>query len=746
TCASVISTNCTGDAPFSPACVPAGTLPISAWLYGATNKDNTARLEILEEVGTDDAYTNYIQGDETGLNIDVLYDQDTLRAGAIIRSGVLSITDLDNVNDNATGGVATARISSPEFTDNPLGTKHRYYAGLLSNVDLGGPLIDNSADGIWNASFYVLYGTSSGRAQADIETSLIVNFDAKSIKTRELADIYGPADPVVLGAGAGRITINANFTTAGLIYGRSSWSDGRLDGNSSAGTLTGLIGKYGAIGAFVGSGKNISGNTQGEYAGGFVAAPVDCTRQTGNPFYRLCDASTEPVMMAQDAVCDADMTRAFDPLCADYTMPEQKTAFAEICRLNADAKGCDLPINGISGLTVAECADNDTGNPYQTGCADDIFDAERTARNLSCGLDVSNAGQCGEALTACFGSATDTGCDVFVKAICDVSVGRDGRCDTQVPNICGAGGTDPLSVICETGYDSVRQELCDGQDIANPSNSRCLPVIATLCNDDPFATAAGAGTATFDCTEGDTYLPARVTACENDIDVNGGAGGCDATRTTACPTNPFSSFCDSTYQPARDTACRANPGAYGLQCDHLKAACTVTVNADVLVNYLNDICRDDPRYAVDRENNCLTDERGDVVSRNNGNDRYTICAGVQKSVIAYRCGLEPFNPKAGVSTRKFDCSTLDTFIVDGKTIDFSGFAQIRSDRVTLCKNPANRQDALCQVPSTQAFLARCARDPFDAPCVAIGDPYETDRANRITNCLIDASPLECTHQ
>ncbi|MCA8834069.1 MAG: hypothetical protein K8953_03195, partial [Proteobacteria bacterium] len=398
---------CTGDAPFSPACVPAGTLPISAWLYGATNKDNTAKLEILEEVGTDDAYTNYVQGDETGLNTDVLYNQDTLKADVIIRSGILSITDLDNVDDNATGGVATARIISPEFTDNPLGTKHRYYAGLLSNVDLGGPLVDNSADGIWNARFYALYGTDRS-VQTDLETSIIVNFDAKSLKTRELADIYGVADPVVLSDGAGNITINANFTSAGVIYGTSRWTDGRLDGNSSAGTVTGLIGKYGAIGAFLGSGKNIGGNTQGEYAGGFVAAPLYCN-QNGTPFNRLCDAMTEPVMTAQ-------------------------TAFAEICRMNPLTTGCDGAISSTSDLTVNDCTNSDSGDPYQTGCESDVFDAERTARNLSCGLSaVSNAGQCAVALTACFGSVTNTGCDVFVKAICDVSSGRDGRCDVQVP-------------------------------------------------------------------------------------------------------------------------------------------------------------------------------------------------------------------------------------------------------------------------------------------------------------------------
>ena len=741
TCASVISTNCTGNVDTdSPACVPAGTLPTSAWLYGATNKDNTARLEILEEVGTDDAYTNYIQGDEAGLNLDVLYNQGTLKADAIIRSGILSITDLDNVDDNATGGVVAARISLPEFTDNPLGTKHRYYAGLLSNVDLGGPLRDNSANGIWNARFYALYGTD-GTVQTDLETSLIVNFEAKSIKTRELADIYGPADPVVLSGGAGRITINANFTTAGVIYGKSGWSDGVLDGNSSTGTLTGLIGKYGAIGAFVGSGKNIGGNTQGEYAGGFVAAPLDCI--TGTPLNRLCDAMDNEVMMAQKTVCDADLARAFDSRCAPYATASQKTMFAEICRLDADAKGCDLPINGISGLTVAECADNDTGNPYNTGCADDIFDAERTARDLSCkGNDVYDASQCSEVLGNCFGSVSDTGCDVVIKLACDTNL--DGRCVGQVPVICG---DNPLSIVCETGYDAQRQAECSGQSIDALTEQRCLPVINALCEPDPFATAAGPVGNTFDCTVGDTYLGARQSACAGQDIAAPIDSRCVPILSTLCAANPFNNAAGlgamtidctvgETYKPQREEACNANPVAYGDGCDYLKVPTCIGNDQNL------PICRDDERYAEERENGCPS------TSPSTTRCGYT--------VIAYRCRIDPLNSSAGLGFQKYDCSTFGEVETRVATIDADGnivpagttidYADVRSDRILFCKNPDNSQDARCLVPTTAAFIDRCAKNPFDTRCESFGNQYATDRTDRITNCLMDASPPECAHQ
>ena len=63
----------------------------------------------------------------------------------------------------------------------------------------------------------------------------------------------------------GNIVIDGDFTNAGVIYGTSSWT---ASGNSATGSLTGLIGAEGAIGAFVSSGEN----TNEVYTGGFVAA------------------------------------------------------------------------------------------------------------------------------------------------------------------------------------------------------------------------------------------------------------------------------------------------------------------------------------------------------------------------------------------------------------------------------------------------------------------------------------------
>ncbi len=738
-CEMLVETRCPETGLRSPACVTAGTLPTSVWVYKAQNADG-GRLEILDEVGLDDAYTNYVQGNATGLNLGALLEGGVRKDGVVGSETVLSINHLDNVDARAEGSVAFTSISyaslTESFTQNPVGSRRRYYAGLLNNVDLGGPLTDGSADGIWNAR---VYATISEAVQIDIETSLIVNFDAKTIKTRDVDDDYGLADPVTLSGGAGSIVIAGEFTDAGVIFGTSSWIFGN---RTSAGTVTGLIGKYGAIGAFVSDGKNSSDDVRAEYAGGFVAAPVDC-EVTGNPFYRLCDASIDKVMMAQKAVCDADVEnafdprcapyvtegqkgmfcdadamRAFDPICAPYTEPEEKTAFAEICRMEPLTTGCDRVIADTPRLTINDCTDSDTGNPYQAGCGvdfGDVFNAERTARTLTCkGNDVYNASQCSEVLGNCFGSVSAMGCDTVIKLACDTNL--DGRCAGEVPNICA----DPFNIICENDYAEARQRECMGQDIATPSDGRCAPVIAALCGLDPFATAAGPEGSTFDCTEGDTYLGARQSACAGQDIADPSDGRCVSILSTLCTANPFNNAAGvgamtidctvgDTYKTARETACTANINADGNSC--------VTVFTTIETN---ECIRSPGRLACDakvREPACPGfPTRNDLT-----------CA----AVIAARCRLDPLNSRAGVGDKKYDCANYRVLpnydpnnvtpfvkmqqdaLVESIRAEFEA---LREARVALCKNPANSEDPLCLVPTTLAFITTCASNPFDTRC------------------------------
>ena len=246
-------------------------------------------------------------------------------------------TELANIGN--TDGFAIARVDNPAFTSNPDGafdTKARFYAGLLTTTDLGAPLTDRSADGIWTAEFVAIVSNSNsdGRSGRRIATrsTLRVSFADKTIQTREVADTYSPevADPTDFYDGistetnnagrpyniaGSRITIDGRFNVEGVIFGESSWI---YDGKTSRGSVSGLIGLEGAVGAFVSNGQNNGVNSNGEYAGGFVASN-ECAII---PFHASCaDRHFDGLRAARIGFCK-DGTQSANPLCmqADVLM------------------------------------------------------------------------------------------------------------------------------------------------------------------------------------------------------------------------------------------------------------------------------------------------------------------------------------------------------------------------------------------------------------------------------------------
>ena len=191
-----------------------------------------------------------------------------LREG--IEQGSLTLNDLVEEAGNENHGFAYAYIPSGRRDDGINGWD-RYYAGLLSGTDVGASI---TADAMWNGKVSVVNGT---RLTETADFVLTIDFNAKTLTS---GDIAVPR----LG---GYFVINGKFTTptdlanSGVIYGATRLYDGLNNGVSSIGSVTGLIGQDGAVGAFVSSGAGSRVNTFGEYAGGFVAseaAPTpDCT-------------------------------------------------------------------------------------------------------------------------------------------------------------------------------------------------------------------------------------------------------------------------------------------------------------------------------------------------------------------------------------------------------------------------------------------------------------------------------------
>ena len=472
-CGTIVSTNCTGvPETDSPACMTGGTLPAAAeWAYTARNADNTARLRVLDEVQLNDADTNYVQGNATELNLGVLLeDNGTKKADVSLSKGSLSITDLDNVGvelDDATGGVAFIGVAFNEFTTT---NKVKYYAGLLDNIDLGAPLADSTANGIWNARFSAIV---KGAVHTDIDTSIVINFDTRSLTTND-------EDLVTLSNSAGSISIAGKFTDLGVIYGTSSWTS--TSGTESAtGSVTGLIGAKGAIGAFVSSGEN----TNNDYAGGFVAAPV--------------------------AECVGAVAFT-NPLCTGPVGKAGRIAYVATCRTT----DCPEFVVGNAGPTISNCTNRVDGDPHQTGCESDNFDAERIARNDMCiaGVASYDAMVCGAALTSCLGTGTDSNCGQLVGAYCDANAASDNRCTDDASVIEAIVCRDSVfDSRCDTGYDEERQTACAGEDVTSPVKTGCAEVISTLCLANPLDNAAGAGATKFDCAGSVTYTEQRHTAC-----------------------------------------------------------------------------------------------------------------------------------------------------------------------------------------------------------------------------------------
>ncbi len=144
---------------------------------------------------------------------------------------------------------------------------HRYYAGLLPSTDLGEPLEEAPTGGTWT-------GWIQSVGDVVLDSAFAINFT------------FNPTNDGTIEAyivdGANAMRIDGVFDDQGVITGSTQWGStgqNRQVGNPSGGlispgTLRGLIGKGGAVAAFISeqTGIQSSGTPNADgYAGGFVA-------------------------------------------------------------------------------------------------------------------------------------------------------------------------------------------------------------------------------------------------------------------------------------------------------------------------------------------------------------------------------------------------------------------------------------------------------------------------------------------
>lgn len=206
---------------------------------------------------------HFLQGTADGLNLEGLVDLD----GSEPDIGVLTFANADFAGDTSTdaiGGMAFVLLQHVRATQN-------VYSSILLGTSLGVPLPayvnTTPATAVWD-------GVAQGRGvfwtsnSPQIPFKLTVDFENTEI--RGLIPI----------ADTNAVSLNGNFNGSGVISGTVQYGNytdtekTAIDttittGVNAVGMLTGLIGKEGAVGAFL-INNDESFNT---YTGGFVARP-----------------------------------------------------------------------------------------------------------------------------------------------------------------------------------------------------------------------------------------------------------------------------------------------------------------------------------------------------------------------------------------------------------------------------------------------------------------------------------------
>ena len=346
----------------------------------------------------------------------------------------------------------------------------------------------------------------------------------------------------------GFFAINGKFTdTTGVIYGatrlrevseadRSSLRDVSSE-LSSIGSLTGLIGANGAVGAFVSSGAGARVNTLGEYAGGFVAhkdAPdirFDCTNSSNHlkadcieddaQYYNICVTTAEingpaaqvfcaPFVaryIARELACvgETDLNNLTNPLCAPV--------FAQLCEFNS---GNIFNTAAGTGTTKFDCMSITEYTATRTRIC-------RTPAYAEGGVLVERDGTeyKTEAITACVG---EDGMSGMIASLC----GADPFTQTVKTVLF------PPTNLCDSNYNDARKTVCMGEvsrDSVAPQ--RCFDTIEEVCADDPFDE-------NFCYANNFDYKTKRLLACFDNMTAGGVADEVDACITVLsnnCPTN-----------------------------------------------------------------------------------------------------------------------------------------------------------------------------------------------------------------
>ncbi len=285
--------------------------------------------------------SQFLRGTATGLNRPHDLDSDARRGSLNLKTARFNNVVLNSDIASGVGFFDGLRINAGRFYS---------FAGIFSGTDLGERITETNGVASWvgmiqSAGLTIGFGLRTGSGlpaglnlQAGEDFILEVDYARKNLRGFIVSRISSTA------AHGGDFRLDGKYTDSGIITGNfvSNW--GRL------GSVTGLIGKGGAVGAFIGSGNYY-------FSGGFVARPAHLVVDANNVSVQDFLNQTCAIDPFQ-ALCFTSHQRATRILndCID-TLPSSRPAYCTTaivaCLNNPFSDNCHNTIGGIA-ISIAK--------------------------------------------------------------------------------------------------------------------------------------------------------------------------------------------------------------------------------------------------------------------------------------------------------------------------------------------------------------------------------------------------------
>ena len=300
-----------------------GGATASVWTYTATKTDKTTdvttKLTIRDEIkevydtDTNDAPVEFWVADKTATQLGANVSFTTSEFNKIT---LANIEYTDTAGDDYNWGMTkTGRLFLVPLGVKPLHKTTKSFVGILPTTDLGAPLplpsLDEPTMAVWHGRATVLFG---GTKVEFNEFELMVDFtnrtiDSRSVGTDDLTKILEIDGSFATDANG---LITGTTTVLDIITPAITNTDGMITTpevtDDYTGTLTGLIGEDGAVGAFISDGMVISQAAQTPasipYVGAFVANDKICEN---DPFNALCRETFNDARQTLYNDCVADV-------------------------------------------------------------------------------------------------------------------------------------------------------------------------------------------------------------------------------------------------------------------------------------------------------------------------------------------------------------------------------------------------------------------------------------------------------